>query len=391
MYPELSGHEHRTSQKVENALRELDIEVTSGIGGCGVVGLLRGSKESPIVAWRSDMDALAMDDTISTPYRSRHRGIKHACGHDAHTTIGLGAAEVLSSIRDSIPGTIKFIFQPAEEALLGAIAMITDGVLDKPCPGVIFGLHCAAFPVGLVAMTDGAVLSGLTPYRISVCRKGRSWSEDFESFAEELIRSLKDQNTFAQPSSPEEYHAIREAIDAGKPEMKDFIYFREPRVVRRRKEMTISGKHYMALELGGAFHVASDKLHDRGVKVLEETLKRQPNASSFEFVCNYFPQSPPTTINSKEIVSQSRETVEAIVDKKNTYVRQRSIPWPFNVEDFAYFLKKIPGVYILLGVSNPEKGITSIAHSPDYDIDEEALIIGTNVASGILLNALNEA
>src|SRR5262249_25257154 len=154
MHPELSNREERTSRIVAERLRALGLdEVKTGVGKYGVVALLKGTKPGPVVAVRADMDALPIQETIDVPYKSLVPGVKHACGHDAHTTIELGVAEVLSRMRDQISGSIKFIFQPAEEGAPsgeegGARFMIKEGALENPRPLAIFGLHTSAYEVG---------------------------------------------------------------------------------------------------------------------------------------------------------------------------------------------------------------------------------------------------
>src|SRR5262249_29949169 len=151
---ELSNREERTSRIVAERLRALGLdEVKTGVARYGVVALLKGSKPGPVVAVRADMDALPIQETIDVPYKSQVPGVKHACGHDAHTTIELGVAEVLSKMRDQISGSIKFVFQPAEEGAPsgeegGASLMVKEGALDNPRPLAIFGLHTSGFEVG---------------------------------------------------------------------------------------------------------------------------------------------------------------------------------------------------------------------------------------------------
>src|SRR2546422_74792 len=147
MHPELSNREERTARVVAERLRELGLdEIRTKVANHGVVALLKGSKPGPVVALRADMDALPINETIDVPYKSLVPGVKHACGHDAHTTIGLGVAELLSKMRDQIHGSVKFLFQPAEEGPPageegGATLMIKEGALDNPRPLAIFGLH----------------------------------------------------------------------------------------------------------------------------------------------------------------------------------------------------------------------------------------------------------
>jgi amidohydrolase len=146
-HPEVSGEEERTAGIVAEYLQGLDLEVTTGVGGHGVVGVLRGGRPGLVVSYRADMDAVYDDSHDPVSFRSETAGVRHICGHDIHTTVGLGVARALASIRDDLPGTVKFIFQPAEENLQGAAAMIDDGVLENPAPRAIFAVHSAPFEV----------------------------------------------------------------------------------------------------------------------------------------------------------------------------------------------------------------------------------------------------
>src|SRR5918999_5489501 len=179
--PELSFQEARTAQVVATHLRSLGLEVRTGVGGHGVVGVLRGARPGPVVALRADMDALPVTEETDLPFRSRVRtqvngqdvGVMHACGHDTHVAMLMGAAEALTAMRAQLPGTVKFIFQPAEEASgtgsSGAAAMIRDGALDGPRPSAIFGLHVfAGYRVGEVAVRAGGLTASSDGLRIIV-------------------------------------------------------------------------------------------------------------------------------------------------------------------------------------------------------------------------------
>ena len=167
--PELSNREEKTARLVADHLRKLGLEVRTGVAHHGVIGLLKGGKPGPVVAVRADMDALPVAEDTPLPFKSTVRanylgqevGVMHACGHDIHTAVQLGVASVLSSLKNDIPGTIKFIFQPAEEGPPlgedgGAKMMIAEGALENPKPEVIFGLHTfSEMPVGVLGYTEG--------------------------------------------------------------------------------------------------------------------------------------------------------------------------------------------------------------------------------------------
>ncbi|HEU5163115.1 MAG TPA: amidohydrolase, partial [Thermoanaerobaculia bacterium] len=175
--PELSNRETRTAKVVADHLRALGLEVRTGVGGTGVVGLLRGAKPGPVVALRADMDALPVTEEVDLPFKSEARdtyngaevGVMHACGHDSHVAMLMGAAEVLTGMRASLPGTVKFIFQPAEEGEGGAAAMIRDGVLENPKPEAIFGLHVLSNDhTGRIGYRAGGLMAASDRFEIVV-------------------------------------------------------------------------------------------------------------------------------------------------------------------------------------------------------------------------------
>src|SRR6266850_674927 len=180
-HPELSNREVRTAQVVAEHLRALGLEVRTGVAHNGVVGVLRGGRPGPVVALRADMDALPVTEEVDVPFASKVRtqyngqdvGVMHACGHDAHVAILMGVAEVLAGMRRDLPGTVKFIFQPAEEGVPsgedgGAEMMIAEGALDDPKPGAIFGLHVFPYPAGQIRYRPGGTMAAADGLRIVV-------------------------------------------------------------------------------------------------------------------------------------------------------------------------------------------------------------------------------
>ena len=180
-HPELSNRETRTADLVAQHLRSLGIEVRTGVAHTGVVGVLRGGKPGPVVALRADMDALPVTEEVDVPFASKVRttyngqevGVMHACGHDAHTAMLMGVAEVLAGMRNDLPGTVKFIFQPAEEGAPagergGAEVMIEEGALENPKPAAIFGLHVFPYPTGEIRYRPGGILASSDRFTIVV-------------------------------------------------------------------------------------------------------------------------------------------------------------------------------------------------------------------------------
>ena len=181
MYPELSGEEKRTSRIVAEHLKSLNMEVKENLAGYGVIGTLRGKYDGPIIGFRADMDALPIQEENDFPFRSQIDGVMHACGHDAHTAMLMGTAEILSELRDRIHGTIKFIFQPQEEVGCGAKKMLEAGALDDPKVEVLLGMHLLFNESGTIAFKKGYALSASDTFSIVVRGKGGHGAKPHET------------------------------------------------------------------------------------------------------------------------------------------------------------------------------------------------------------------
>ena len=187
-HPELGMEEINTSRIVAERLRELGIEVRTGIAGTGVLGTLRGGKPGKTVLLRADMDALPIEEENDVPYRSQHPGKMHACGHDGHTAILLGVANVLAGMRDIIPGTIKFAFQPAEESVGGAKPMIEAGVMENPHVDACFGLHLwQNLPIGTIGVRSGPLMAAADGFRVVIEGQGGHAAEPHATVDATLI------------------------------------------------------------------------------------------------------------------------------------------------------------------------------------------------------------
>ncbi|NIM51801.1 MAG: amidohydrolase, partial [Gemmatimonadales bacterium] len=191
-HPEVSGEEERTAGVVAERLRALGLTVRTGIGGHGVVALLQGARPGPVVAFRADMDAVHSDAPDPVPFASENPGVRHVCGHDIHTTIGLALAEGLVAVREQLPGSVMLIFQPAEENATGARAMIADGVFGDVRPAAIFAYHAAPFPVGQLATAWETLMAGRDRVRVTVTGSG-----DLESAAEEVRSRIESVGTIS--------------------------------------------------------------------------------------------------------------------------------------------------------------------------------------------------
>jgi amidohydrolase len=372
MHPELSNREERTARVVAERLRALGLtEIKTGVAKHGVTALLVGGRPGPVVAVRADMDALPINETIDVPYKSRNPGVKHACGHDVHTTVELGVAEVLSRMRAQIPGTIKFIFQPAEEGSPageegGAKLMVKEGVLENPRPRAIFGLHTEPnLQAGQIGYHSGPAMASADTFAITIRGKGAHGAQphlgsDAVVIAAESVLALQ--------------HIRSRRIDP-----------LEPLVITLG---TIRGgqRHNIIADevtLTGTMRAFSEQARERAIALMRETLQHVTAAygGTYELTIQ---ESIPVTFNEPALVEEMLPTIRRIVGAENALAIKPFMP----AEDFSYFQKVIPGFYYFLGVGNRAKGITAGWHTPEFDVDEESLVVGVRVMSNVLLDYL---
>ena len=370
MHPELSNREERTARVVAERLRVLGLEdVKTGVGRHGVVALLRGGKPGPVVAVRADMDALPIDETMDVPYKSRNAGVKHACGHDLHMSVQLGVAELLLKRRAELPGTVKFIFQPAEEGPPageegGAPLMVKEGVLANPKPEVIFGLHSdPSRDAGTVGYTSGGAMASADRFlaRIKGKKVHAAWPHegiDATVLAAECVLALQ---------------SIRSRrIDPSEPMV-----------------LTIGSIHG-----GNRFNIVTDEVMLEGtVRTLDEDVRGKVHrvmreilagvtsahggAFELEFTLGY-----PVTFNDPALVEKTLPSMRRILGERNVERTKASM----GAEDFSFYQKVIPGFFYWLGVGSKAKGITAAVHTTAFDIDEDALVVGVKTMTGVVLD-----
>jgi amidohydrolase len=373
MHPELSNREERTSRIVAERLRALGLEdVKTGVGKYGVTALLKGAKPGPVVAVRADMDALPIQETIDVPYKSLVPNVKHACGHDVHTTVGLGVAEILSKMRDQIQGTIKFIFQPAEEGPPageegGAPLMIKEGALENPRPSAIFGLHVMPnLEVGQVAYNSGAAMASSDKFTITIRGKKVHGAYPHDGIDAVVVAA--------------------ECVTALQTIRSRRIDTTEPLVI------TVG-----IIQGGNRFNIIADEVKLEGtVRTLSETVRTRvqtlmretlagvtaANGATFEM---QFVEGAAVTYNEPKLVEEMLPTLQRVIGAAAVIQRKPQM----GAEDFSYFQKVIPGFYYFLGVGNRSKNITAMIHTPEFDVDEESLVIGVKVMSNVLLDYLD--
>ena len=373
MHPELSNREERTARVVAERLRALGLdEVKTGIGKHGIVALLKGSKPGPVVAVRTDMDALPIQETIDVPYKSQNPGVKHACGHDVHMTVELGVAEVLSKMRDQIAGTIKFIFQPAEEGAPpgeegGASLMIKEGALENPRPQAIFGLHTMpSIEAGQIAYHSGPAMASSDRILIT-------------------IRGKKSHG--AQPHlGVDAIIVAAECISALQTIRSRRIDPLEPLVITIG---TIKGgdrNNIIAdeVKMEGTMRALNEDVRKRAQDMMRETLRGVTTSYGATFDLQ-FDGGNPATYNEPALVQETLPIMRRLVGADNLIAPKPFMP----AEDFSFYQKVVPGFFYFLGVGNKAKGITAGWHTADFDVDEESLVVGVRVMSNVLLDYLD--
>ncbi len=365
-HPELSNREEKTGRLVAERLRALGIEVRYPVARTGVVGVLRGGRPGGVVALRADMDALPIEEKTGAAYRSQSPGVMHACGHDAHTAMLLGTAEVLAGLRARLPGTVVFLFQPAEEGAPegeegGAPLMVREGALDQPKVEAVFGLHVGGWvAVGQAGWTDGPIYASSDTFTIEVAGKTVHGAEPWKGLdpipvAAEIVDALQT--------------IVSREIDG-----------RQPRV------LTIG-----RIQGGTRFNVIADKVtmdgtlrtHDAEVRramkaALERTVKGVADAHGTTATVRFLDAGNPPTVNDKALATLAVPVLKRVFGEGAVPVEPQMV-----AEDFTYYGERAPYFFFLLGTRNDARGIASKNHSAEFEIDEAALPLGVRALSSL--------
>ena len=355
-HPELAFNEFRTSKLVANKLEKLGLKVKKNVGKTGVIGTLKGKGQGPTIALRADMDALPIQETSKISYKSINKGIMHACGHDGHTAMLLGAAEALSKMTSKINGTVKFLFQPAEEGEGGARYMIKDGALKNVDSA--YGIHLWNYQsYGTVGVKPGPIMAAADIFEIKINGVGGhgaapQGSKDAIIIASHIIQAL--QTIVSRNTNPIE----STVITVGQ----------------------ING--------GYNFNIIADKVILKGTtrayteenrQLIKKRMKEIINGTKKTFDVNIdleYEDGYPPTINDPDSAKNLLKAAKKIVGDKNAGYPYLSM----GAEDFSYFLQKVPGCYFLVGSAPKGKKPLSIPHHcSHFDIDERALLIGSSV------------
>lgn len=366
-HPELGFKEFRTSGIVAKHLASLGLEVQIGIGKTGVVGVLDGGKPGPVVMLRFDMDALPITELNQTDYVSENAGVMHACGHDAHTAIGMGIAQLMSQHRDEIAGTLKFVFQPAEEGENGALAMIRDGVLNDPAPEIALGLHVwNEAPVGIAQVGAGGVMAAADIFNIKVQGKGTHGAQphrgiDAILLSAQIVNAL--QTVVARNVDPRQTAVVTVGtLHAG-------TAFN---IIADSAEMT------------GTIRTFDPIVREQILQRVQDVVEGTASALGGSAVIDIKAISP-ATVNDARIAQLVRDTAVDVMGAAHVSTDQ----FTMGAEDMSEFLNRVPGCFFFLGSANAANGTVYPHHNPRFDIDESILPDGVAILAGAALRYLN--
>ncbi len=364
MHPELAFEEVRTASIVSEELNRLGLEVQTGVGKTGVVGVLEGEYDGPTVLFRADMDALPILEENDVDYVSCIPGKMHACGHDGHVTIALGVAKLLAQHRSHIAGRIKFVFQPAEETAGGAQAMLQDGILSDPVPDVALGLHLwNPLPLGIIGVAEGAVMAGGSMFQLIVKGRGGHGAMPYTTIdpvacAAQIVTAL---------------HVL----------------------VGRKLNMMDGGAVLSVTSVetsSKAYNVIPDQVEMRGtlrafdtgaLDLLEHEVRHVSEAICESSGCTVEVSIERVTIpvvNDAAVTTRIRQAFGRLVDEGCLDRQARTMA----SEDVSYLLDAVPGMYFFVGSSNAQRGLTYGHHHPRFDFDEDALPLGVALASAAI-------
>lgn len=371
-HPERSNREEKTSQLVAAALREIGItEIRTGVAHHGVVALIRGNRPAPVVALRADMDALPVQEATGLPFASQNPGVMHACGHDAHTAILLGTAKVLFQLRESLPGSVKLVFQPSEEGPPtgeegGAALMIKEGVLRDPEVSAIFGLHVAPdLPTGKLAYRAGGLMASVDRFRVTL--RGRQSHAAMPWLSVDPIVVSAHVITAIQTISSRR-------IDARQPIVVSVGVIQGGQVWNIIPEQVV---------LEGTVRTHDKAVRDEAIglfrQLVEQTAAAHGARAEIEFSGDHAP-----VWNDPELVARMKPALVAALGAANVV----ESPPVMVGEDFARYQEAIPGMFNFLGVRNEAVGAVHPLHTPQFVLDEAALPVGIRTMSQLAIDYL---
>ena len=367
-HPELSFHETETSKYICSVLDKMTINYTTGHVKTGIIALIKGKNpDKKVVMLRADMDALPILEQNKTNYVSKNEGVMHACGHDVHSASAIGAAYILNTLKNEFEGTVKIIFQPGEEVLPGgASLMIKEGVLKNPQVNVALAQHVhPSMEVGKVGFRSGMYMASTDEIYLTVTGKGghAAMPADYNNpllIASEVMMELN-----------------KKFPNNGKSEIPTVLAF--GKIEGAGATNVIPEK----VNIQGTFRTMDEKwrdeAHDIIRKTIEEVCKRNNGKADLKILKGY-----PFLVNDKAVTQHCKQSAINYLGKENV----EDLPLRMTAEDFAYFTHELPCCFYRLGTGNKTKGITAGVHTSTFDIDEEALKIGSGLMAWLVIEEL---
>jgi amidohydrolase len=350
-HPELGFQEVRTAGIVAQELTELGLEVSTGVGKTGVVAILEGGRPGPVVLARFDMDALPIQEETGAEYASQTPGVMHACGHDGHTASGLAVARMLDVHKEEFGGTVKLVFQPAEEGLGGAEAMVADGVLQNPRPDFSLSLHMwNEKPVGWFGITPGPVMSASDRFTIKITGKGGHGAAPHLTI-DPVVAG-------AQVIS-----AVQSIVSRNVPPLESAV-------------VTVT-----SMAGGEAFNVIPETIEMKGTIRSFDPEVRNLILERFEQIVDGVSQAlgcqaevevwpvTPAVVNDEDIAKRVQAVARRVFPEAMIDPNERTM----GSEDMSFMMEDIPGCYFFIGSANHDKGLDAAHHHPKFDFDESAL------------------
>jgi amidohydrolase len=383
--PELSNREFKTAEKVANHLKSLGMEVRTGIAHTGVVGVLRGGKPGPVIALRADMDALPVAERVDVPFASKVKstylgkevGVMHACGHDTHVAMLMGAAEVLTSMQDQLQGTVVFLFQPAEEGAPpgengGAKMMVEEGVLDDPKVDVAFGLHIGSGQeVGTISYKPGGTMASANRFEIKVKGKQSHGSTPWTGIdpitvGAQIVQGLNNIISRQTELTKEAAVITVGKFDAG---VRSNIIPEEATLIGTIRTLDPSMQK-----------IIFEKIHLTATKIAESVGATAEVSIS---------EGYPITYNDPDLTAQMLPTLYKTAGKQNVILSKAKT----GAEDFSFYALKVPSLFLFLGGMpkgmNPKEAAPH--HTPDFFIDDSGLDLGVRTLCNLTLDYMGSA
>lgn len=364
-HPELGFQEKRTSKLIETYLKKIGVGVRR-VCGTGIIGTIKG-KPGKTILLRADIDGLPVQELNDVPYRSREDGRMHACGHDGHIAVALTAAKILAQMKNELRGTVKFMFQPAEEGPGGAVPMIKEGLLEDPKVDYAFALHMwNELEVGKLGIRPGPVMAGAGAFRLTILGRGGHGAAPEQTvdpivIASQVVTNL--QTIVSRKLSPV-----------------------KPGIVTIGK--MFGGTRYNIIPDSATLEGTYRWFEDKNLKTLKTEIERVAKgvtaAHNATYTLEWMMDEYPPTVNDSEATKRVREAASQVVGAENVVEQDQTC----GAEDMAFVLKRVPGCYWMLGSANKKKGLDHPHHSAKFDFDEEALPLGVETWVRLARNLL---